>query len=152
MGMGGRQPFPGTLSTIACPREPVCRYTALAQYVQPARQPSPNADGETGNHLFVLANPFQLGAHRFMLRASSIHTEAGIGKLLFGHCCPRPNTTPNTMPLQRLTAATKGPPTCSYIHADSRLSRAINLAVHQPPTRALGTALQNTRNARGLVL
>jgi len=85
MGMGGRQPFPGTLSTIACPREPVCRYNKLAKYVQPARQPSPNADGETGelwaypHHLFVLADPFQLGVHRFMLRASSIHTEAGIG-------------------------------------------------------------------------
>jgi hypothetical protein len=52
-----------------------------------------------------------------------------------------------------LDGSNEGLPTCSYIHTASRLSRAINLAVHQPRTRALGTALQNnSKRQGGLVL
>lgn len=132
--------------------------------VRTARQTAQsNADGETGNYGHT-APPYRFGGP-ISARSTPVHVAGlfhphggGHWKLLFGHCCPNmPNTMPNTMPLQHyqkravLTAATKGPPTCNYIHAASRLSCAVNSAVHQPPTRAVGTALQNTRNVRGLV-
>jgi len=59
------------------------------------------------------------------------------------------------MPLQRyqkravLMAAMKGPQPVPTAMLSRDLSCAISLAVHQPPTRTLGTALQNTRIARG---
>src|ERR1700734_717125 len=92
MGMDGRYCFPGTLSTIARPTR--------------ASLPVHNLGDSTYSRLDGLFHPHG-GRH---------------WKLLFGHCCPRPNTTPNTMPLQRSQkrAVQERPPTCTYIHAFSR--------------------------------
>ena len=61
MGMDGRQCFPGTLSTIACPARSIVSVHNLGQYVQPAKRPSPNADGETENHGGILHHLFVFG-------------------------------------------------------------------------------------------